>query len=244
MNGIDQLAATHSAAVLAQAASTTDVSAVASNIPCYVTGTLVQTDKGLVAVEDLQVGDMIQTVSGDYQPVVWLGYDTVNCRRQKNKEHAYPVRIAQHAFGFNMPRRDLYVSPLHSIYVNGVMIPALHLVNNMTVTQSRRETIVTYYHVELPQHNAIYAEGLAAESYLDTTPENRHFFKQNDGERKVFALHPKFAACPETTPVWQHIWDTQGYAPLTQSGPMLEAVKAMLMERAQELVQEDKRLIA
>ena len=242
MSGIDVLAAATDTKSLTQ--SVAAVTAAVKDAVCYVEGTLLQTDKGLVAVEDLQVGDMIQTVSGDYQPVVWIGFETINCRRQNNKEHSYPVRISQHAFGFNMPRRDLYVSPLHSIYVNGVMIPAIHLVNDITVTQSRRETFVTYYHVELPQHNAIYAEGLAAESYLDTTPENRNFFKQNDGERKVFALHPKFAACPETTPVWQHIWDTQGFAPLTQSGPTLEAVKAMLMERAQELVQEDKRLIA
>jgi hypothetical protein len=136
------------------------------------------------------------------------------------------------------------VSPLHSIYVGGVMIPAIHLVNGVSVTQEQQETLVTYYHVELPQHNAVFAEGLPAETYLDTTPENRYFFSANKADQKVFPINRQFPACPQGTPVWQHIWDTQGYAPLTQSGPILEAVKASLMERALQLVQEDQRLIA
>lgn len=48
---------------------------------------------------------------------------------------------------------------------------------------------VTYYHVELPQHSALLAEGLPAESYLDT------------GDRANFAngmhsiaLHPDFSS--------------------------------------------------
>ena len=215
--------------------NTRDVSgalAVATNgtfVVCYVSGTQIETDRGNVAVELLKVGDRVKTVSGDYQPVVWLGHNTINCRNQENKTHAYPVRIAQHAFGFNMPSRDLYVSPLHSLYVSGVMIPAIHLVNGISVTQDRKQKLVTYYHVELPQHNAIFAEGMPAESYLDTTPENRHFFKTQADN--VVDMNKQFLPCPQGVPAWQHIWDTQGYAPLTQEGPILEAVKHSLMER-------------
>ena len=45
----------------------------------------------------------------------------------------------------------------------------------------------------------------------------------------------QYPVCPEDTPAWRHIWDTQGYAPLTQSGPILEAVQAKLAERAEVL---------
>ena len=214
------------------------------SVVCYMSGTRLQTQNGWALVQDLQVGDLLKTVSGDVQPVVWLGESTIDCRRQQDKKNAYPVRIAQHAFGLNLPERDLYVSPLHSLYVQGVMIPAIHLVNGLTVTQEQQETFVTYYHVELPQHNAVFAEGLPAETYLDTTPENRHFFQANNGDQKVFAIDAQFPACPQGTPVWQHIWDTQGFAPLTQSGPILEAVKASLLARAQELVQEEDLLAA
>ena len=213
------------------------------NVVCYVSGTRLQTQDGWKQVEQLTVGDMLQTVSGELQPVVWLGHSTIDCRRQQDKKNAYPVRIAQHAFGLNMPERDLFVSPLHSIYVEGAMIPAIHLVNGLTVTQEQQETLVTYYHVELPQHNAVLAEGLPAETYLDTTPENRHFFAKNNGEGSVFEMDLQFPACPQGTPVWQHIWDTQGYAPLTQSGPVLEAVKQSLLHNAQSM-QEQQRLSA
>ncbi len=217
--------------------------AVARNVVCYMSGTRLQTQDGWKLVEQLTVGDLLKTVSGQLQPVTWVGHSTIDCRRQDNKQHAYPVRIAQHAFGYQLPERDLFVSPLHSIYVEGVMIPAIHLVNGLTVTQEQTEGLVTYYHVELPGHDAVFAEGLPAETYLDTTPENRHFFSRNNEDQTVFEMNLQFPACPEGTPVWQHIWDTQGYAPLTQSGPIVEAVKAMLMQQAQ-LVQEDKRLFA
>ena len=215
----------------------------AKNVVCYMSGTRLQTQNGWKLVEHLKAGDLLKTVSGKLQPVTWVGHSTIDCRRQDNKQHAYPVRIAQHAFGHQLPERDLYVSPLHSVYVEGVMIPVIHLVNGVTVTQDQRESLVTYYHVELPQHDAVYAEGLPAETYLDTSPENRHFFSLNNGDQKVFELGLQFPPCPEGTPVWQHIWNTQGYAPLTQSGPIVEAVKVMLMQRAQ-LVQEAQRLSA
>jgi len=209
---------------------------------CYVKGTLVLTGNGLVAVESLKVGDLINTISGNFKPLVWLGFNTINCALQKNQDHAYPVRIAQHAFGYNLPSQDLYVSPLHSIYVSGVMIPAIHLVNDLTITQDRKETFVTYYHLELPQHDVIYANDLPAETYLDTSPENRNFFKtQIDNSQDI---NKQFPACPQGVQVWQHIWDTQGYAPLTQSGPILEAVKASLIEHAVLLDQNRQRLAA
>lgn len=203
--------------------------------PCYVAGTLISTKQGEVSVENLVVGDEILTVSGQYMPVIWVGHGSFDCRKQLNPDHAYPVRIAKGAFGEDLPSRDLVVSPLHSLYIDGVMIPAYCLINNSTITQARIETFVTYYHVELSSHQAIYAEGLPAESYLDTTPENRHFFSEGLGDEKVVTLNKQYEPCPEGTEIWQHIWDTQGYAPLTQSGPILESVKAKLVLRAVDL---------
>jgi len=219
------------------------ISSSEQTIVCYVKSTGIQTQKGVVPVEEIKVGDLLLTVDGQYKPVTWIGFNTIDCRRQDNKDHAYPVRIHQHAFGFNLPSRDLYVSPLHSIYVSGVMIPAIHLVNGVTVTQDRQETLVTYYHVELPAHDAVYAEGLPAETYLDTSPENRNFFKQGEGDAKVFEIGTQYPACPQGTQAWQHIWNTQGYAPLIQEGPVLEAVKESLMEHS-VLAQERQRLAA
>jgi len=207
---------------------------------CYTKGTLITTATGEVAVEDLSVGDQVMTVSGTLEPVIWLGNSTINCERQFHKDKAYPVRITKDAFGLNLPKRDLFLSPDHSVFIDGVMIPAYCLINGSTITQEMTETLVTYYHVELPAHNAILAEGLPAESYLETSEENRHFFKDTTASTSsttsnVTKMDAQYPACPEDTPAWKHIWDTQGYAKLTQDGPILETVKAMLAERAQEL---------
>lgn len=202
---------------------------------CYTKGTLIMTATGEVAVEDLSVGDQVMTVTGALEPVIWLGNSTIHCERQLHQDKAYPVRILKDAFGVNLPKRDLFVSPDHSIYIDGVMIPAYCLINGSTITQDKTETLVTYYHLELPKHNAILAEGLPAESYLETSEENRHFFKQSN-TANVTKLDAQYPVCPEDTPAWQHIWDTQGYAKLTQSGPILEAVKARLAVRSEELL--------
>jgi hypothetical protein len=206
---------------------------------CYTKGTFIMTSTGEVAVEDLSVGDQVMTVSGTLEPVIWLGNSMINCERQLHKDKAYPVRILKDAFGANLPKRDLFLSPDHSVYIDGVMIPAYCLINGTTITQEMTETLVTYYHVELPQHQAILAEGLPAESYLETSEENRHFFKETIASTtsNVTKLDAQYPVCPENTPAWKHIWDTQGYAKLTQDGPILERVKARLLAMAANKLQ-------
>ncbi|MEM6500109.1 MAG: Hint domain-containing protein, partial [Pseudomonadota bacterium] len=48
--------------------------------------------------------------------------------------------------------------------------PAKHLVNGITIypMDVRNVTTISYYHLELDAHDAVVAEGLAAETYRDT----------------------------------------------------------------------------
>jgi hypothetical protein len=82
-------------------------------------------------------------------------------------EPALPVVISPGAFGPNQPVRPLRLSPLHAIYVDGVLVPVTHLVNGATIRRETGRAAVTYFHVELDRHNIILAEGLACETYLD-----------------------------------------------------------------------------
>jgi hypothetical protein len=59
-----------------------------------------------------------------------------------------------------------------------VLIPIRYLVNGASVVQELFGT-VTYWHVEVHRHEVLLAEGLPAESYLDTG--NRSAFA-NGGE--------------------------------------------------------------
>lgn len=205
-------------------------------LPCYVFGTHIQTHLGPKLVQELEVGDLVKTIDGRLEPVIWIGSRRVLPSMQAKKEKAYPVRIVKDAFGENLPLRDLLVSPDHSLYVDGLMIPADKLLNGKTIMQEKWSQ-VTYFHVELPKHEAIYAEGLPAETYLDTSETNRAFFNNATGDGKVFDASEEMPA-PKDVPLWRHIWDTQGYGKLTTSGPLVESIKARLNARADEMIQE------
>jgi hypothetical protein len=66
-----------------------------------------------------------------------------------------------------------------------------YLVNDASIAQIPLDT-VTYWHVELPTHDVIPAEGLAAESYLDTG--NRRAFA-NGNELRQADLVRRTASC-------------------------------------------------
>ena len=79
----------------------------------------------------------------------------------------WPVRVRAGALGAGSPERDLWLSPDHAVFVEGVLIPVRYLIDGIGVAQMTVETI-TYYHVELARHNVMLAEALPVESYLDT----------------------------------------------------------------------------
>ena len=47
-------------------------------------------------------------------------------------------------------------------------MPAKLLVNGMTIVRDMSLPSVAYHHIELERHAVLIAEGVAAESYLDT----------------------------------------------------------------------------
>jgi hypothetical protein len=123
------------------------------------------------------------------------------------------VRLRQHAFGFNQPSRDLYLSPDHAIFLGKVLIPVKYLIDGEAICQVPRDR-VTYYHVELDQHDVLSAEGLAAESLLPQA--DRSAFENGGG---VMQIHPEFA----------HLhWDVMGCAPIVVTGPAVAAAQAAL----------------
>ncbi len=154
---------------------------------CYVEGTRIATPDGEVAIEHLKPGDAVLTASGAVRPVRWLGYRHVDPRHHPRPTAVQPVRVSAGAFDDGVPRRDLWLSPDHAIFADGMLVPIKRLINGGTITQVPVNG-VTYFHVELPQHDLLLAEGLPAESYLDTG--NRSNFANGGG---AVALHPDFA---------------------------------------------------
>ena len=142
--------------------------------------------------------------------MIWIGNRTVDCTRHPEPWKVWPVRVAVGAFGPGRPYRELFLSPDHAVAVDDVLIPVKHLINGTSIVQVQRSE-VTYYHVELPRHALLLAEGLPTESYLDVG--DRDNFLNGGGP---IALYPDFHS---------RVWEAEGCAPLVVTGPMLDAVK-------------------
>ncbi len=192
--------------------------------PCFVAGTAILTRHGEVPVEALHVGDeVVAVLSGKLAPVIWLGRRTVDCTRVRHPAELWPFRVRAHTFGPGRPHRDLFLSPDHAIYAEGVLIPIRHLENGTSVVREPRD-VVTYFHVELERHDVLLAEGLGTESYLDTG--NREDFV--GVERDPSSLAVQGAAA-------EQIWADRGCAPLQTAGPPVRTARAKLAARATAL---------
>jgi hypothetical protein len=187
------------------------------NVTCFRAGTRISTERGKVPVENLHVGETVVAHGVDglivLRPIVWIGYRSVDCKRHPNPQVVLPVRIRAEAFGAGQPYRDLFLSPDHAVFVDGALIPVKCLINGISIAQVPVDW-VTYYHVELPRHDVLLAEGLPVESYLDTG--DRLNFANGGGAMR---LQPDFSTVT---------WEAFGCAPLIVTGAKLDAARARL----------------
>jgi hypothetical protein len=188
-------------------------------VTCFVAGTRIATPDGESPVESLSAGDLVRTVFAGTAPVTWLGRRHVDCRRHKMPDLVWPVRVRAGAFGEGKPSRDLWLSPNHAVFVNDVLIPIKYLINGASIEQIPTD-VVTYYHIELPAHDVLFAEGMPAESWLDIG--DRSNFDSGGGHIRLF---PDFSV---RAPIVGQVWETVGCAPLIVAGPRLKAVRAGL----------------
>jgi hypothetical protein len=195
-------------------AATVTVSGVQTS--CFAAGTRIRTSAGEVLVEDLAAGDIVYARFAGTAPVVWIGHRQVDCRNHAQPLEVWPVRISAHAFGPRMPHRDLLLSPDHSVFVDDVLIPIKQLINGETIVQEPVDTI-TYYHIELGEHDVLQAEGMPVESYLEDGARSAF-----DNVEVEFGSQRRFA---------QRRWEAFGCAPLVVTGPKLAAVTARLRDR-------------
>jgi hypothetical protein len=195
---------------------------------CFAEGTLITTQDGIVPVEALTLGDMIVTVDRIEQaaaPVKWIGRRRMPLRSPQGvlvAAELLPVRICKDAFGAGLPSRDLVVSPDHCLLIDDKLVPAKLLVNDMSIVLATDMHAVTYYHVELDRHAALLAEGLPAESYLDTG--NRAFFSN---ATMALLLHPDFQINAAL-----RCWERDACAPLAISEDLVLPIWQSLEARS------------
>lgn len=162
---------------------------IVANAPCFGRGTRILTDAGEIAIERLEIGDLVVTASGDKRPIRWIGRRRLDLSSHPYPERVRPVRIAAGALGDDAPTRDLLLSPEHALWLQSSLVPAGELVNGASIRQEAWSTI-EYFHIELDDHDILVAEGALAESYLDCD-NRRGFDNASDG---VTTLHPDWRA--------------------------------------------------
>jgi Hint domain len=188
-----------------------------SEVACFVAGTRIATPHGDIPVEKLRVGDKVVTlISVEPARIVWIGRRVIDCARHPTPRQVWPVRIAAGTLGRGQPSRDVMLSPDHGVYVDGGLIPAKYLIDGAGIAQIPAP-VVTYYHIELPRHDVVLAEGLPAESYLARA--DRGTFGRSG---TPVALFPDMAS---------RVWEAEGCAPLVVTGPALETARQRIARR-------------
>jgi len=184
--------------------------------PCYCRGTRIAIERGEVTVEDLAIGDEIVTASGARRPVKWIGRRSYSGRFVLGRADILPVCIRAGALGEEAPRRDLWVSPHHAMLLEGVLIEAKDLINDVSIVQAERIDKVEYFHIELESHDIIFAEGASSETFID------------DDSRLMFHnAHDYFARYPDAVTA-----PARYCAPRLDHGYAVEAARGKIAARA------------
>lgn len=184
-----------------------------TEVPCFLRNTLIRTDRGEVAVQDLAVGDCVVTLSGRIRPITWIGTGQVLVSRGRRCA-ATPIIVRKGALADNVPYRDLRITKGHELFIGGVLIPAEFLINHRSILWDDHQQTVSVYHIELATHDVLIANGAAAESYRDDG--NRWLFRNaNSG----WDQPPKppcarvLTGGPIVDAIWQRLLDRAGPRP-------------------------------
>src|ERR1700738_4424897 len=145
---------------------------------CFLKGTKISTPSGDRLVQELQIGDEVQTLAGR-KTIKWIGYNKFTKEEGRAwQDSVMPVRVARFAIDYHTPHCDLYLSPYHCIFFNEALIPVMYLVNETSITQGTPSDMpaIEYYHIDLATHEVIYAEGAMVESFFDEDGWSRENF--------------------------------------------------------------------
>lgn len=183
---------------------------VAAGIPCFVAGTLIETLDGPKPIEEIKVGDLVETVDDGYQPVRWIGARTLGAQELEANRNLRPIRIAKGALRNGLPKRDLYVSPQHRMLISSkiaermfarreVLVAAKQLLvlDGFEVVEVLPE--VSYVHMLFDRHQVVYAEGAMSESLYTGTEALRVVGKE--ALQEILTILPELRAIdPDNLP--------------------------------------------
>lgn len=172
----------------------------AAIVICFVQGTLITTADGDVPVEDLKVGDLVQTLDSGLQPLRWVGQRHLDARELTENANLRPIRIRKDVVSAGKGVGDLVVSPQHRILIASKV--AQRMFGNTEVLVAAKQLLaiegveiandfkgVTYFHILFDQHEIVYANGVLSESLYLGREAQRSLTPA--GREEIHALFPK-----------------------------------------------------
>jgi Hint domain len=162
---------------------------------CFLRGTHILTSVGEIPVQDLTIGSLIETLNGPL-PVKWIGYQRFKKDSPSWHWSVAPIRVTRFALSDQYPHRDLYLSPKHSLFIDGFLISVEMLVNGRSIALAMMDDreVIDYFHIELETHEVIFAEGAPAETLL-VTSDREHFTNFVEYER-IYGAEKRAAMKP------------------------------------------------
>lgn len=149
--------------------------------PCFVRGTMIETEFGAIAVENLSEDMRVWTRDNGLQPIRWIGSRRLGADALARNEELKPIRIRAGALGNGTPTQDLIVSQQHRILVRSrialkmfgsheVLVAAKQLLQIPGIDIVTDTVEVEYFHFLFDRHEVVLSNGAETES-LFTGPE-------------------------------------------------------------------------
>jgi hypothetical protein len=171
--------------------------------------------------------------------------DRTDAAYQKQPAQALGGRCASRADrALGVPSANLFVTRGHALFIDGVLIPAEHLINGTTISldAANQHDELEFYHVKLARHDLIYAEGVPCESLLrvDETMSNSSLYLRKHGDTQDEHCAPILGNGFRA----QIMTEVKGLLSPPQSGRQLDTVRARLDARAAALAAQRPETIA
>ena len=144
---------------------------------CFASETLIDTPRGEIAIECLNIGDEVLNINGKPCKIRWISHRHLSRESLVQNVRLRPIKIAAGSLAKGLPKRDLVVSRQHRIMAsstlvaqtfntNKVLIAANKLVELPGVAEAIPKDGITFIHLLFDEHEIIHAEGVPAESLL------------------------------------------------------------------------------
>ena len=172
-------------------------------IPCFVSGTLIETPQGPMPVEALKAGTLVKVASGGFAPLRLNLNRFVTSAELRRKPQLRPIKISAGALGAGLPVRDLWVSRQHRMLVNSpialrmfdtreALIAAVRLLSLTGVAVDDTRDGFAYHHLVFDAHQIVLAEGAPTESFL-TGPEGLRALSK-EARAEICEIFPQLVA--------------------------------------------------